>query len=101
MRIQYHETCRAVKLRDTGTQEWTNYAGERGALPEYPFLFVVPSTLVDQAASECARFLESGAFDIISYFGGYKSHKDVWAALEKRAHTESHMRIFVASSSVS
>lgn len=75
--------------------------GEATALSEYPFLFIVPPTLATQVSLECKRFLESGAFDIVTYFGGYKTHKDVWAALETRARTTLDMRIFVATSTVS
>lgn len=83
-----------------GTQSWTNFEGEECSLPLYPFLFVVPPTLVNQVALECKRFLKSGSFDIITYFAGYKTHKDVWAELDKLSHTETHMRIYVASTTV-
>lgn len=84
----------------SGSHEWTNFAKEKDVLPQHPFLIVVPPTLVDQVASECARFLEGGAFDIITYSAGYKSHKDVWCELDKRSHTLPHMRIYVASTTV-
>jgi hypothetical protein len=87
-------------LTETGTREWTNFAGEKMILPQYPFLFVVPPTLVVQVASECDRFLETGAFDVITYFGGYKTHKDLWGALEERSHHAPHMRIYIASTTV-
>lgn len=78
-----------------------SFTGEKMSLPDHPFLFVVPPTLVDQVASECARFLESGSFDIITYVSGYKTHKDVWAELDKRSYTAPHMRIYIASTTVS
>ena len=84
-----------------GTQSWTNFEGEECNLPLYPFLFVVPPALVDQVVLECKCFLKSGAFDIIKYVAGYKTHKDVWAQIEKQSFTEAHMRIYIASTTVS
>ncbi|KAN0128350.1 P-loop containing nucleoside triphosphate hydrolase protein [Lactarius tabidus] len=71
---------------------------EKTILPDHPFLFVVPPTLVDQVAFECNRFLESGSFDIIKYVSGHNSHKGVWQALDQRSHTKPHMRIFAVQS---
>ena len=59
-----------------------NFAKEKSVIPDHPFMFVVPPTLVDQVAFECNRFLESGSFDIITYTAGYKVHKDVWEVLD-------------------
>ena len=94
-------SCLRIHLRFTGSQEWTNYAGDKATLPNHPFLFVVPPSLAKQVASECDCFLEKGAFDVITYFGGYKTHKDVWGALAKRAHIAPHMHIFVTTLTVS
>jgi hypothetical protein len=77
-----------------------NFAKEKSVIPDHPFMFVVPPTLVDQVAFECNRFLESGSFDIITYTAGYKVHKDVWEVLERRSHTAPHMRVYVASTTV-
>ncbi len=90
-----------LRQERTGKEEWTNFAGEKATLPEYPFLFVVPPTLVDQVASECARFLASGSFDVITYFGGRTAHKKVWEVLKDRSHNLPYMRIYVASTTVS
>ncbi|KAH9011667.1 P-loop containing nucleoside triphosphate hydrolase protein [Lactarius pseudohatsudake] len=91
----YSETKRYPGI--WGTQEWTNFAGKKATLPECPFLFVVPPMLVDQVASECNRFLQSGSFDVILYFAGHKSHYNMWAELEKRSSHSPYMRIYVAS----
>ncbi|KAH9008002.1 hypothetical protein EDB84DRAFT_1281323 [Lactarius hengduanensis] len=83
-----------------GSKTWQDFAGKLGGLPELPFLFVVPPTLVNQVVTECVRFLQSGSFDIVPYTAGYKTHKSVWDVIEKRSHTVQHMRIYVASSTV-
>jgi hypothetical protein len=83
-----------------GKHEWTDFENKLDVLPNHPFLIVVPSSLVNQVSYECNRFLETGAFDVVTYIGGYKSHKDLWNELEKRAHTVPHMRIIISSITV-
>ncbi|KAH9011409.1 hypothetical protein EDB83DRAFT_2234057 [Lactarius deliciosus] len=86
-----------------GIWEWTNFTGEKATLPKSPFLIVVPPALVDQVAWECDHFLEKGSFDVIRYFGRYKTNQKVWEELRKPSSTgnPSHMRIYVASTTVS
>ncbi|KAH8986189.1 P-loop containing nucleoside triphosphate hydrolase protein, partial [Lactarius hatsudake] len=70
-----------------GSKAWQDFTGKLGSLPELPFLFVVPPTLVNQVVTECVRFLQSGSFDIVPYTAGYKTHKSMWDVIEKRSHT--------------
>src|SRR6266571_1356554 len=45
--------------------EWKDYSGRQTVLPEYPFLIVVPPTLVEQVTVECTRFLQAGSLDVV------------------------------------
>ncbi|KAH9006022.1 hypothetical protein EDB83DRAFT_2236890, partial [Lactarius deliciosus] len=67
-------------------------------LPKSPFLIVVPPALVDQVTWECDHFLEKGLFDVIRYFGRYKTNQKVWEELWKPSSTgnPSHMCIYIA-----
>ena len=80
---------------------WRNYAGERGELPEHPFLIVVLPTLVEQVAQECQRFLEPGSFDIIKITGAMDQHCELWEVAESRSAAAAHMRIYIATTTVS
>jgi hypothetical protein len=81
---------------------WKQHEGvEHDGLPELPFLMVVPPTLVEQVALECTRFLEPGSFDVIKITGAMGKHDSVWSEADKRANIPAHMRIYVASTTVS
>lgn len=87
--------------RIAGSKQWVDFGGQPNVLPKCPFLFVVPPALLDQVTLECNRFLDHGSFDVIKYFAGYKSHQAVWDATEAHAHSTEHMRIYVATTTVS
>jgi hypothetical protein len=85
----------------TGQDQWKNFQGEAGELPEEPFLIVVPPMLVEQAARECQRFLRGGSFDIIKITGSFEQHMDLWEEADERAQVPAHMRIYIATTTVS
>ncbi|KAH9046210.1 P-loop containing nucleoside triphosphate hydrolase protein [Lactarius hengduanensis] len=76
---------------------WRDYRGRQSVLPEYPFLIVVPPTLVEQVTLECTRFLKPGSLDVIRVTGSLDQHKDLWTEADKRAKVAPHMRLYVAS----
>src|SRR6266571_7554101 len=81
--------------------EWKDYSGRQTVLPEYPFLIVVPPTLVEQVTVECTRFLQAGSLDVVKITGGFEQHKEVWETLDKMGNTDACMRLYVASTTVS
>lgn len=80
---------------------WSSYAGKQAVLPDYPFMYIVPPTLVDQVTEECTKFLEGGGLDVIKLTGSFEKHREIWDETEKRAKTLPHMRIFIATTTVS
>lgn len=102
-RLVYREIWANELTYATGSQEggWTTYEGRPSVLPDYPFMFVVPPTLVDQVVVECVRFLKPGSFDVIKITGANVKHKDVWEEADKRSAMPPHMRLYVASTTVS
>ena len=50
---------------------------------------------------ECLRSLEPGSFDIIKITGAMGKHESVWSEADKRAEIPAHMRIYIASTTVS
>ncbi|KAF8265968.1 hypothetical protein EI94DRAFT_1474545, partial [Lactarius quietus] len=61
--ISYYRKFYEVKQKYPGM--WGGW--EKGALPNYPFLIVVPPTLVVQVMQECKHFLKKGFMDVIEY----------------------------------
>jgi hypothetical protein len=85
----------------TADKVWRNYVGEEGRLPERPFLIVVPPALVHQVAEECRRFLLPGFLDVVLITGTTEQHKGVWKEADERAKLPSHMRLYIATTTVS
>ena len=81
--------------------KWRNYAGEFILLPDYPFMIIVPPTLVEQVALECHRFLQTGSFNIIKVTKSMDQHCDVWRQTEMQSEVPSHMTIYIATTVVS
>ncbi|KAH9048619.1 hypothetical protein EDB83DRAFT_2175585, partial [Lactarius deliciosus] len=50
-------------------KHWRHLSAQQSVLPEYPFLIVVPPTLVEQVTLECTRFLKPGSLDVIRVTG--------------------------------
>jgi hypothetical protein len=83
---------------------WKNYKDKESrkkGLPNLPFLILAPPTLVEQVVLECLRSLEPGSFDIIKITGAMGKHESVWSEADKRAEIPAHMRIYIASTTVS
>ena len=70
-------------------------------MPDYPFMIIVPPTLVEQVALECQRFLQPGSFNIIKVMGSMEQHCDVWRQTEMRSKVPSYMTIYIATTTVS
>ena len=70
-------------------------------MPDYPFMIIVPPTLVEQVALECHRFLQTGSFNIIKVMGSMEQHCDVWRQTEMRSKVPSYMTIYIATTTVS
>jgi hypothetical protein len=85
----------------TGNMVWKNYAGEERELPDYPFLMVVPPGLIGQVAEECRRFLTSGYLDVILITGNMEQHREVWKEADRRSKVPPHLRLYIATSTVS
>ena len=82
---------------------WKNYDDVEKAnrLPPYPFLILAPPTLVEQVTLECFQFLEASSFDIIKITRAMGKHESVWSKADKQAEIPTHMRIYIASTTVS
>ena len=85
----------------TGNKVWKNYAGEERTLPNLPFLMVVPPALVYQVAEECRRFLTIGYLDVVLITGTLEQHKGVWREADRRSNLAPHLRLYIATSTVS
>ena len=80
---------------------WKDYTGVEKALPDHPFLIVVPPTLVDQVTQECARFLKPGSMDLVPITGAVEQRRNLWTEVGTRSHIAENMRLFIASTTVS
>lgn len=79
---------------------WSDYAGRQAQLPDYPFLIVVPPALVEQVTLESARFLMPGSLEIIKIIGSVKQREELWKTADERSFVRSHMRLYIASTTV-
>jgi SNF2 family DNA or RNA helicase len=80
---------------------WTDHSGRRCALPDHPFLIVVPQMLVKQVTLECTRILKPESLDVFMITQASTKHGNVWQAADQRSRLPAHMRLYVASTSVS
>ncbi|KAH9018911.1 P-loop containing nucleoside triphosphate hydrolase protein [Lactarius hengduanensis] len=78
---------------------WIDWAGRQAALPDHPFLIVVPPPLLDQVTAECVRFLQAGSLDVVKVTGGLSQREGLWTEVAGRSKVAAGMRLYVTSAS--
>ena len=80
---------------------WSDYASRHTPQPDSPFLIVMLPALVEQVTLESAWFLMPGSLEIIKITGSVKQHNELWKKADEQSLAHSHMRLYIASTTVS